>query len=59
MLNKTIGAVVTKTSQPVMRETKSGKMRIGKTTYSINVHFGKIPLDEILKNRVLSDLKRA
>lgn len=59
MMNKTTSAVVIKTNEPVKREIQSGKLRIGKTTYTVNVHFGKTPLEDILKNRILNGLKRA
>ena len=38
---------------------KSKLIIIGKTNYYIKVNFGKIPLEEILKRRLLSENKAA
>jgi len=40
-------------------KAQSGKLLIGTTLYTINVHFGKLQLEEILKNRILSTTKTA
>ena len=36
---------------------QSGKLRVGKTLYHINVYFGKTPLEEILKDKFINKLK--
>ena len=36
---------------------QSGQLRVGNTLYHINVHFGKTPLEEILKDKFLNRLK--
>jgi|GEM_PF-3643822 len=51
-------AIALKTDIPVKNEVQSGRLHIGETTYLVNVNFGKIPLEEILKNRILSGAKR-
>ena len=55
----TIGNTAVKKDSPVKEEIQSGRIQIGNTTYYINVHFGKIPLEEILKNRILNSTKTA
>ena len=40
-------------------EVQSGKLLIGKTVFSVSVRFGTIPLEAILKNRILNSLKGA
>jgi hypothetical protein len=47
-----------KTGNSVKEESKAGRLFIGGTTYFVTVHFGKIPLEEILKNRILNGSKR-
>ena len=47
-----------KVNEPDKDEVQSGRLLIGKTVYFVNVHFGKIPLEDILKNRILNDTKR-
>jgi len=42
------------TGAPAKEELQSGRLHIGGTTYLVNVCFGKIPLEDILKNRILS-----
>jgi hypothetical protein len=60
-----------KTSQPKSEETPTGKQMlppsaqkdmksathiiIGKTSYLVAVHFGKIPLGDILRRRILAE----
>jgi hypothetical protein len=36
---------------------QSGQLRVGKTLYHLNVHFGKTPLEEILKDKFLNRAK--
>ena len=57
-MGKTFDAAAERMSMPVKEDTQSGRLLIGRTVYFINVHFGKIPLEDILKNRILSDTKR-
>jgi len=45
----------------LLAETEKGKgshITIGSTIYYVNVHFGKIPLDDILRQRVIQESKR-
>ena len=42
--------------QPVIQN--DNQITIGKMTFTVKVHFGNIPLEEILRRRVLSELKK-
>ena len=46
-----------KTSQPII--INDNQIIIGKMVYTVKVHFGAIPLEEIMRRRVLSELKKA
>jgi hypothetical protein len=35
------------------------KVTIGNTDFYVSVHFGSIPLDEILRRRILGDFQQA
>jgi len=48
-----------KTDEFDKKETKSGSLLIDSTLYFLNVRFGKIPLEDILKNRILNGTERA
>jgi len=39
-------------------EGKGSQITISSTIYYVNVHFGKIPLDDILRRRVIQESKR-
>jgi len=41
----------------IENKPQSGKLRVGKTLYHINVYFGKTPIEEILKDKLLSSVK--
>ena len=41
---------------PVQKNEGSGfQMTVGKTVFNVNVHFGKVPLDDILRQRILRE----
>jgi len=55
------GAIMKKSMPPLPVQKEEGKgfqITIGNTIYYVNVHFGKIPLDDILRQRVIQESKR-
>ena len=42
---------------PVQKDEGSGfQMTIGKTVFNVKAHFGKIPLEDILRQRILQEV---
>jgi len=58
-MKKTSDTVTPPIRDPAGENTHSGSVLVGQTVYLVNISFGKIPLDEILKSRILSGSKIA
>ena len=56
---KASDTIISEKNDSVKDKVQSGRLLVGTTTYHINVRFGKISLEEILKNRILNGVKRA
>ena len=58
-MKKTSDTVTPPICDPAKKNTHAGSLLVGQTVYLVNISFGKIPLDEILKNRILHGSKSA